>query len=888
MQLSDECDLICLQETFLHSDIPDALISGNGYQVFRRDRSGRIGGGVAILARRSLRCTPVSVPKGLEIVSIDVCSKTRSFRLINCYKPPNSKKTYVTNMNKCIQRLCKGSKIPIVVGDFNFPSLKGLFHPHLGPKQEVLSDMFESTMQDLSLEQLNPHPSREDCPNILDLVFCSSSLRHLFSEIECGPPLGGSDHFALSFTFRFDAPPISSHEKSTHRIFRKGNYIKANEYLSNVDWDLCLRNSPDIDSYFLYILYFLNSAVSSFVPLASAKPPPSLPYPVLRWRRRAKSLFAGRKTDGGRYRTALRSFHRSLRAHFASLEDGLLTSPNLRPFYDHVRKNTKSRDSEPDVMHEGSLITNPKRKSELFSGYFSSVYTKDNGKCPVLPVACESKLENVHISRFTVWEAIKSLKPTLSQGPCGIPAYFLKQVSASISQPLSTLFQWSLTTGSCPSMFQQSIVKPIWKKKGSKTDIENYRPITLCSSLAKVLEKIVTKEVLSHCQRNELISPLQFGFMPKRSLTTQLLLCLDDWTKIVSSKKSCFIVYLDFKKAFDTVCHTKLIVRLRSLGIDGNVLSWISNYLSNRTQRVSISGALSQPADVSSGTLQGSILGPIFYILYSSSLLDALSETDVSAYAYADDLKLYSDDPSKIQSALKIVESWCQEWQLSLSVHKCTVLLLGSSPETPLYLFNQVLPYSESVRDLGITMDRKLSFNEHCFDLAKRVKGTCYTISKCFTSGRVAPMVKAYLTYVRPKLESSCQVYNSVSEAGSRALESCQKLFTRLIFQKCRLRDRCYEDRLKFLGLSTLKERRFKLDLCLAHKIYHNQTFCNGLLVHKQQTRNLVHNYRLEQEVRTSTQRNLAFANRVCAAWNRLPDKVIESCPDSFATSIGI
>ena len=149
-------------------------------------------------------------------------------------------------------------------------------------------------------------------------------------------------------------------------------------------------------------------------------------------------------------------------------------------------------------------------------------------------------------------------------------------------------------------------------------------------------------------------------------------------------------------------------------------------------------------------------------------------------------------------------------------------------------------------------------------------------------------MLKAYLTYVRPKIDSSCQVNNSMPEAGSKALERCQKLFTRLIFQKCRLRECCYEDRLKFLGLTSLKERRFRLDLSLAHKLYHNLTFCNSLLVRKQQTRQLVHNHRLEQEVRTGTQRHLAFANRVCAAWNLLSDDIIESSFDTFARCIGL
>jgi ribonuclease P/MRP protein subunit RPP40 len=220
---------------------------------------------------------------------------------------------------------------------------------------------------------------------------------------------------------------------------------------------------------------------------------------------------------------------------------------------------------------------------------------------------------------------------------------------------------------------------------------------------------------------------------------------------------------------------------------------------------VSVSGSLSEGAPVTSGIMQGSVIGPVLFLLFINDLLESLSKAEVTAYAYADDIKLYSPDPVKLQNALYIVQAWCTDWQLSLSVNKCQVLLLSSSQERPLVLFNQPLPYCDSIRDLGITMDRDLSFSTHCSELAKRVKRSCCIISKCFSSGRVDPLLRAYKTYIRPKLESSCQVFNSIGQADSNILEKCQKYFTRLLFYKCGLGKRSYDDRLKFLHLQTLK-----------------------------------------------------------------------------------
>jgi ribonuclease P/MRP protein subunit RPP40 len=310
-------------------------------------------------------------------------------------------------------------------------------------------------------------------------------------------------------------------------------------------------------------------------------------------------------------------------------------------------------------------------------------------------------------------------------------------------------------------------------------------------------------------------------------------------------------------------------------------LSWIQEYLTGRTQQVTISGTLSDPVPLSSGIMAGSCIGPVLFLLYLNDLLDSLS-TICHTVAYADDVKLYSDDPVKIQRALGVVESWCSTWQLGLSVEKCCVLLLGSGTEVPFTLSGKVLPYSSSVKDLGVLLDKNLSFSDHCTYIVKKARRTTGIVLRCFSSGKVSLLKKAYLTYIRPQVETASQVWNSISVKDSKRLESVQRHFTKMLFLKCGLsRTASYEQRLRFLGLDALRLRRFKLDLSLTYKIYNNLTFCPGLLVRKTIGRTLQHNHRLQQEI-AGKHRSSMFANRVVASWNMLADSVIEGPEELF------
>ena len=211
-----------------------------------------------------------------------------------------------------------------------------------------------------------------------------------------------------------------------------------------------------------------------------------------------------------------------------------------------------------------------------------------------------------------------------STGTYNLPSIFFHHTASALSYPLDLLFRTLMETRSLPSEWGLSIITPKYKK-GSPSDPTNYRPIALTCCCCKILESIIADDMLTFLSEHNLITRSQHGFLKRHSTSTNLLESINDWTLTISNHKSVTIAYLDFKSAFDCISHTKLIHKLCSYGIQGNLLFWIKAFLSGRTQMVRINSSLSQICTVTSGVPQGSCLGPLLFNLFINDVTDHLT-----------------------------------------------------------------------------------------------------------------------------------------------------------------------------------------------------------------------------------------------------------------------
>ena len=328
------------------------------------------------------------------------------------------------------------------------------------------------------------------------------------------------------------------------------------------------------------------------------------------------------------------------------------------------------------------------------------------------------------VSESEVLKALKKIKPKFTKGPDNIPAFIVKDCAHIFARPLTIIFNLSLKSQKFPDVWKFSRLCPVYKKD-NKYNAENYRPITIICNFAKVFEFTLNVPLTRHVQ-NQIVTN-QHGFVSGRSTETNLT-CL---TQYVSEKlddnKQVDVIYTDFSKAFDRLDHGILVQKLDKLGLSLALLNLITSYLEDRRQYVEYHGFRSFDVLARSGVPQGSVLGPLLFNIFIN---DIVTNLDVQSLLYADDLKIFyvietEEDCSKIQNNLNKINDWCVLNQLPLNVAKCSAFTFCRARNCVTYnyyLNDQELKRPDTIKDLGVTFDRSLSFNEYKFDYIISVK----------------------------------------------------------------------------------------------------------------------------------------------------------------------
>ena len=358
----------------------------------------------------------------------------------------------------------------------------------------------------------------------------------------------------------------------------------------------------------------------------------------------------------------------------------------------------------------------------------------------------------------------------------------LKSTSSSIASPLCHIFNLSISSGLVPLDWKFSSVVPIPKSSPTSSSPSNYRPISLLSLVSKLLEKHIQSLLYDFCISNNLISPFQFGFLPYRSTISALLYSTHTIFSLLESYSSVCGAFLDLRKAFDSVPHLPLLNLLASSNLPPPFLNWLHSYLLNRTQRVVVNGSSSSSLLVSSGVPQGSILGPLLFLIYVNGLTNLHFSHLTHIILYADDILIFKPisspaDMSSFQSDLDLISSWLSSHFLQINSSKSKYIFFShkSFSRSP-------IEHVSSFFYLGIILSSSLSWSPHISSVCLKSRKILGLLFRHFSPhSSPSTLIKLYLSLVRPILEYGSIIWDPSSPTVSQSLDSVHTLLLKLL-----------------------------------------------------------------------------------------------------------
>jgi hypothetical protein len=553
-----------------------------------------------------------------------------------------------------------------------------------------------------------------------------------------------------------------------------------------------------------------------------------------------------------------------------------LARRNKNSLFKYMKRKRQNKPSALTLRKtDGTTTSDGTEVVELFRRFYETLFASlppQPFPSPI-PKTFNSPLENVDFTVDEVQRLLSTLNPFSAMGPDGIHPRILKEAAVPLSVPLHKLLQLSLSTSSIPLQWRDALVVPIYKS-GDRHSPISYRPISLTCIPCKIMERILKQAILRHLTSNSLLSESQHGFLPNRSCTTNLLIFMDSLTEARDAGLVSDAVFFDFAKAFDKVPHAPLLSKMHALGIRGNVYRWIEAFLSNRSFKVKTGQSLSDASPVSSGVPQGSVLGPLLFLIFINDLPDVVTS---NVLLYADDLKIWnSTNPTTLQTDINAITAWSNVWGLPLNFDKCVHMAFGGESSNRFTISDpSIIPIASvsTKKELGVLFTTSLSFSDHHLAAAKKGFAVLAMIKRTFPHIQANDFHTLYGVYVRPILEYASQVVHSGLRKDALAIERVQRRATKLV---CGLRNVDYPSRLRELNLFPLEYRRLRGDLIFTFFLFRSGladkffTMCpeNNLRGHDKKI--------FKIRPKTFLRQNF-FSFRIVDQWNKLPQSVADA-----------
>jgi len=898
-------DIIMATESKLDPSISDnnPEISIDGYTIERRDRNQHGGGcmlyyknGIALHRRQELE------PAEHEIMILTIKLDTGTLLMSLLYRPPGNKNCapidwYTENLDHL--RSKTRAIVTILAGDYNAHHKEWL---QSKAKTNAPGRKTLTLCTTHGLSQLVKGPTQIK-GNRLDLIM--SDIPNLCSEIEIDAQVGKSDHYLLCTSIALS--PIQ--ETTAPRmvwLYSKADWDGLRAELAGTNWDQKL-NPDNPEQSCTDTTNTILQAMENHIPKKRLKSFVRKPewYNEACEKAQLKKLKTWRQWKANktpehrfRYNQARNGYTYTSRKAMSDHKNRVkekMTS-GLKKGSKHWWWTAKRLMGEggkcdiPLLSSGNQTFIHSEEKAECFANIFAEKSTipqdENNKETPRVKRKTTASLKKITFWPKHVRKALFKLDIDKATGPDSIPARVLKKAAPELAKPLARLFQLLMNKHYMPNQWKLAHVIPCYKKK-DKHDPSNYRPVSLLSIISKVMEGLINKTLWKHINKHQLISDKQFGFRAGHSTADALTYVTQKLLDTKDKRQESRLICLDISRAFDRVWHKGLISKLEALGLKGILLKWLEDYLTNRELKVTINGKTSMAKAINAGVPQGSILGPLLFIIYIDDLPEKLTNT---AILYADDSSVMSiiretEDRARVAESLNNdlaeIQKWASKWNVLFGAAKCKSVTIsslqdaaGNHPE--LHFMDSILTEADEVELLGITIRKELSWNHILKNMATNAGKRLGLLRK--VSPYINPEQRAtiYKSMVRSRMEYASTVWMGASRTSLAWLDAIQRRALKII--------NLPQDTLVGKQIQPLEQRRHVGALTLLHRMYHQEAparLCSLLpepYIHRRDTRKsgLQHPAALEP-IRSNTEgHKRSFLPTTVRMWNTLPQEIVD------------
>jgi len=754
-------DVIVLSETWFTYDTVEEIDGYVGYHVYRRDRRG---GGISIYVANNRKNKGIErwsrISDHCELCSVDTVMNGEKVKIIGVYRPPDRCVQMFSSDIREILSEIDGKEYTFIVGDLNVD----LITPNA---QESDFIAMCQTYSFLPMIEIPTHASPNSQPKCLDHIWFNQ-----VTETDSGAFMVDiTDHYPIYTLFVTETIDVQRHI----REFRDHSCVSLGRlrgemmiYLNNFSLGDDSNIDERVDSFVSDFLDMYNNCCpirkKCFSYSRFAKP--WINRELINCINRKHDLFRQYKRGEvqfdvyNTFKNRVSSIIRRVKCKFYCNKFDSVRG-DVRETWKIVNSiiNSKSGSKSIDEIEvEGRSITDSQDIAEEFNSYFRDVAVNlerdipRNDGSPLMWMG--NRIQNsLFAGPSTDSETaliINRLK-NRSYGLHSVPTFIYKYLSDLISPIICKLFNLSLTQGIFPASLKVARIKPIHKKGNSKL-LGNYRPISTLPLLSKIFEKLMLSRLLSFIKSNNVLGNNQFGFRKNNNTADAILEFLDCVYNSLSNKEALIATFLDFSKAFDTICHDVLLDKLDYMGVRGHVHSWFRSYLYGRSQYVSIGKDISTRTAVQRGVPQGSVLGPILFILYVNDMRNCCNS--ISLLHFADDTTGFLSSKSvpglvrEMNLDLNRIAEWVRRNRLFLNINKTCYMVISDSSMSDLpslMIENNLIARVTEAQFLGVTIDDKLSFKQHVEQLCGKLSKTVGMLNRI--SNLIPPNVKLSIYY---------------------------------------------------------------------------------------------------------------------------------------------